>query len=94
MDRAAQFHLPLNVNDPLAAWAHCGGDPARTAEAIIPEAHDRNAIHLTLSLTLGVDQKSPIVNHLVDTLLDQIGAVDLFFKGLLDVVLGHPVGAF
>ena len=91
MDRPAQLHLPLDIDDLAPAQAHPRTDPRRLAETHGAKRHDRQAIDLPHLGTVGGDQHQPALDHFVGAVADPLAAVPLRRQRLFHLLQAHGI---
>src|SRR5690606_21119828 len=93
VQRPAELHLALDVDDAALPHSHPGGDAARPAEGERPDLNDRKAVDLANLGTVGVDEDDVALDDLLRPVADSTGALDAFLDGPLDVLAGgHLAG--
>ena len=88
MQGAAEFRLSFDIQYASLTEACGGGYPGGPAEGMIAQLHDRQAVDLGRHTSTGIDEDSPTLYFLLNSLLDAIRSVDLFLYCLIDVHSG------
>src|SRR5690606_12314651 len=86
VQRPAELHLALDVDDAALAHPHPDGDAARPAEGERPDLNDGKAVDLANLGTVGVDEDDVALDDLLRPVADSTGALDAFLDGPLDVL--------
>ena len=83
MDRAAELHLALDIDQLAAARPHPAGDPGRPPEGEAAELDHAEAVHLADPTAGGVDQRHVLKNRLLRPVAQPRGAADLLVERAL-----------
>src|SRR4030042_3631024 len=88
MDGTTQFGFALNIDCPFTPQAEADRDPVGLPKADVPQAKHGETVDLPHYLTLDINLDHPALDHLSQTLLDQVRAIITFFDRLADMLGG------
>src|SRR5581483_11397334 len=89
VDRAGELDLALDALDAVVADRGAGAHPHGPAEGVVAEIDDREAVDAPDAAAVGLDHERAALDHLLQPLLEEIGAVVALPDRDPDVVAVH-----
>ena len=89
MNVAGQFRFPLHIDHAFGADIGACGDAGGTAECIVAEFMDGEAVHLADDLAVEIDHQGALFDFVLDPMFGQIRPVAFMCDCRVDISACH-----